>query len=282
MNNSEGIAISHDTQSIDKTGLGSFSAIIGQWTINQVRGVIQFASIAVAVIWQSLRPLTWRRTVRAEFIGQCYQVGVRALPFILIAGSLVGFGIVYQVIYWLDLFGQTKFTGTVLAIVLVREVIPLFVALIVIGRSGSVITVELGNMKIGGQFRMLDAQGIDPFLYLVVPRVTAVAVSMFSLAIAFIAVALGSGFLAARAIIYMDFTLNEFVYYGILSEMGLAEFAIIPLKSISIGFVVALISCTTGLSVSGTRSDILEALPRGVTKSVLATLFISGVLTLLL
>jgi phospholipid/cholesterol/gamma-HCH transport system permease protein len=281
MRNTEEIAVTRNSQSPAQAGPGGLSAITGHWTINQVQGLIQFASIAFAVIWQSLRPLTWRRTVRAEFVDQCHQVGVHALPFILITGILVGFGIVYQVIYWLDLFGQTGFTGSILVLVLVREVIPLFVALIVIGRSGSVILVELGNMRIGGQVRMLDAQGIDPFLYLVVPRVTAVAVCMFSLTIAFIAVALGSGFLAARALSYMDFTLNEFVF-GILSEMGFTEFAILPLKSISIGFVVALIACTTGLSVTGTRSDILAALPRSVTKSVLAALFMSGLLTILL
>jgi phospholipid/cholesterol/gamma-HCH transport system permease protein len=141
--------------------------------------------------------------------------------------------------------------------------------------------VELGNMQIGGQVRMLDAQGIDPFLFLIIPRVVAVSVCMFSLTIAFIAVALGSGFLAGNALGSMDFTLYDFVF-GILAKMGLADFATIPLKTVSIGFVVALIACTTGLSVSGSRSDLLAALPRGITKSVLATLLISSVLTLLL
>jgi ABC-type transporter Mla maintaining outer membrane lipid asymmetry permease subunit MlaE len=54
------------------------------------------------------------------------------------------------------------------------------------------------------------------------------------------------------------------------------------LKSFFIGFVVALIACTTGLSVSRSRSDLQAALSRGVTKSVLAALLISGLLTLLL
>ena len=281
MSESQVPAVNPDSQAAAKVGPGGFPAIIGQWTINQLRGLIQLISIAVAVIWQGLQPLTWRRTVRAEFFQQCHLVGMRALPFILITGSLVGFGIVYQVIYWLGVFGQTEFTGPILVLVLVREVAPLFVALTVIGRSGSVILVELGNMRIDGQVRMLDAQGIDPFLFLIVPRVVAVSVCMFSLTIAFITVALGSGFLAGNALGSMDFTLHEFVF-GILSEMGLAEFATIPLKAFSIGFVVALIACATGLSVTGSRSDLLAALPRGVTKSVLAALLISSVLTLLL
>jgi phospholipid/cholesterol/gamma-HCH transport system permease protein len=281
MSESQEMAVILDSQAAAKKGSGGFAATTGQWTIHQVRGLIQLISIAVAVIWQGLQPLTWRRTVRAEFFQQCYLVGLRALPFILITGSLVGLGMVYQAIYWLGVFGQTKFTGPILVLVLVREVAPLFVALTVIGRSGSVILVELGNMQIDGQVRMLDAQGIDPFLFLIVPRVAAVAVSMFSLTIAFIMFALVSGFLAGNALGSLDVTLQEFVF-RILSEMGLAEFATIPLKSFFIGFVVALIACTTGLSVNRSRSDLLAALSRGVTKSVLAALLISGLLTLLL
>jgi phospholipid/cholesterol/gamma-HCH transport system permease protein len=269
-----------DAHFADQAPAGMLAAT-GRWTIASVQGFVRFVNIAVAVLWQSCRPLTWRRTVRAELFEQCHQVGMRALPFILITGSLVGFGLVYQAIYWLDLFGQTKYTGPILVTVLVREVAPLFVALIVIGRSGSVILVELGNMRIDGQIRMLDALGIDPFLFLIVPRVVAVSVCMFSLTIAFITVALVSGFLAGNALGSMDFTLYDFVF-GILSEMGPAEFATIPLKTFTTGFVVALIAGTIGLSVSGSRSDLLAALPRCVTKSVLAALLISILLTLLL
>ena len=281
MSDSREEVVDRNSRADAKAKADGITAIIGQWAIDQVRGLISFSSIAVAVIWQGLRPLTWRRTVRAELFEQCRQIGLRALPFILITGSLVGLGMVYQAIYWLTVFRQTEFTGPILVLVLVREVAPLFVALTVIGRSGSVILVELGNLQIGGQLRMLDAQGIDPFLFLIVPRVVAGAVCMFSLTIVFIAVALLSGFLAGNALGSMDFTLYDFVF-GILAEMELAEFATIPLKTFSIGFVVALIACTTGLSVRGSRTDLLAALPRGVTKSVLATLLISSVLTLLL
>jgi phospholipid/cholesterol/gamma-HCH transport system permease protein len=273
--------VNHNSQTTANVSSAGVATIVGQWAIFQVRGLIQFSGIAVAVFRQSLRPLTWRRTVRAELLVQCHQVGMRALPFILITGSLVGFGIVYQAIYWLGLFGQTEYTAPILVTVLVREVAPLFVALTVIGRSGSVILAELGNMRIDGQVRMLDAQGVDPFLFLVVPRVVAVSVCMFCLTIAFIMVALVSGFLAGNALGSMDFTLQDFIF-GILSKMEPGDFATVPLKTISIGFVVALMAGTTGLSVSGSRADLLAALPRCVTKSALTALLISILLTLLL
>jgi phospholipid/cholesterol/gamma-HCH transport system permease protein len=281
MRNPQDMAIDRKPPAAAKEGPGGLAAGTGQWVISQINGLIQFSGIAAAVVWQGLRPLTWRRTVRAEFLEQCHQIGMRALPFILITGCLVGLGIVYQAIYWLGLFGQTEFTGPILILILVREVAPLFVALIVIGRSGSVILIELGNMRIGGQLRMLDALGVDPFLFLIIPRAAAASVCMFSLTVAFITVALITGFMTANVMGSMEFTMYGFIY-GILAKMEFAEFAVIPLKTFLIGFVVALIAGTTGFSVTGSRSELLAALPHGITKSVLATLLISILLTLLL
>jgi len=281
MSQTEGIILSGVETETSKVKSPGLLAITGRWMIDQVRNLVQFSSIAVAIIWQSWRPLTWRRTVRAEFFYQCHQVGTRALPFILVTGGIIGLGVVYEGIYWLNVFGQTGFAGRLLVLVLVREVAPLLVGLIMIGRSASVILVELGNMQIGGQVRMLDAQGIDPFLFLIIPRVAAVSLCMFSLSIIFIVVALVAGFVAGNALSGMNLTLYDFII-EVLSAMEINDFVIIPLKTFIIGFAVALIACTTGLAVSGSRAELLAALPQGVVKSVLATLTISSVLTLLL
>ena len=55
---------------------GMISAI-GKWTIDQLQGLVIFISIAAAAFWQSCRLLTWRRTVRAELLHQCHQIGTR-------------------------------------------------------------------------------------------------------------------------------------------------------------------------------------------------------------
>ena len=130
-------------------------AVIGLWTIVFWRTPVQFLSDAVAVIWLSCRPVTWRRTIRAAFIRQCYEVGTRALPFILVSGVFVGFGMVAQALYWLEVFGGTWLFGGLLSVVLVREVAPVLVGLIVVGRCGSAILVELGSMKAEGRVHML-------------------------------------------------------------------------------------------------------------------------------
>jgi len=269
-------AVYHDQPHQDRPAA---VAVTGQWTINQLRKFVAFISIAAAALWQSCRLLTWRRTVRAEFLHQCHQVGTRALPFITLTALIAGLGIVFETIYWLKVFGQSGFAGSLLVMVLVREIAPLLVALIVIGRSVSVIMIELGIMQAGGQIRMLDAQGIDPFIYLLVPRVMAVSVCMFSLTGVFTFITLAAGFVAVNALSATNLTVYDFVF-EILSAMGPGDFVTIPVTTLSIGFVTGLIGCTTGLSFSGSASNVHDLLPSGIMKSVIATLLISVLVTL--
>jgi len=256
-------------------------ATIGLWAIVVLHWPALFLSEAVAVIWQSCRPITWRRSIRNEFMRQCYQVGARALPFILVSGIFVGFGIVAQSLHWLKVFGSTALFGGFMSAVLVREIAPVLVGLIMIGRSGSTLLVELGTMKTEGQVDMLDAQGIDPFLYLVVPRVLAFCVSMFSLTTAFVAVALLAGFASGTLTGMLQFTFFDFINRAI-GSMGWQTYLLFTLKTVAIGFVVALISCKTALSLSGVSADVLDIMPRGFAKSALATLIISIALTIIL
>ena len=256
-------------------------AALGLWTIELWRQPVHFFSDTIAVIWQARRPITWRRPIRAEFMRQCYQVGTRALPFIVVSGIFVGFGIVAQALHWLKVFGGTALFGGFLSVVLVREIAPVLVGLIVIGRSGSVIVAELGTMKAEGQVHMLDAQGIDPFLYLVVPRVLALSICMFCLTVAFVAVALMAGFVSGTQLGLTQFTFLDFIQRA-LGSMGRQEYVLIAAKTLTIGFAVGLISCNEALALSGSPVDVLDILPRSFAKSVLATLVISVVLTVLL
>jgi phospholipid/cholesterol/gamma-HCH transport system permease protein len=256
-------------------------AAIGRWAISLVRPFIELSGLATAVLWQSCRPLNWRRTLVKEFLRQCYLIGIGSLSFILLSGLLIGLAMVVQFLYWLGLAGQRDLVGQVIVLILVREIAPLMVALILVGRSGSVNMVELGHVRATAQLRMLDAQGIDPFLFFILPRALAMAVSMFSLTVMFILTALATGYFVGDLLNPSDRNPIEFLNM-ILVEMGAGEYAIIALKPLITGLLVSLITCTTGLSAGERAGQVAEVLPVGFVKSVLAVFLVSGTLTVLL
>lgn len=256
-------------------------ALIGVWSITLWRRLASSISIGVAVLWQACRPVTWRRTVKEEFMRNCAQIILQGLPSIIATALLIGLAMVHQVLYWLQFAGQEGFIGEFVVLGLVREIAPVLVGVIVIGRSGSTMMVELGAMRVGGQVHLLDAQGIDPFLYLVIPRVLATALGVFCLSIVFLVVALAAGLVAAKTLTLTSLTFLDFLE-EVLTAIGPREYALVPLKTLSIGFAIGLISCTTGLAVGRAVTDVSALLPQGFIKAILTTFLISGGLTLLL
>jgi phospholipid/cholesterol/gamma-HCH transport system permease protein len=75
----------------------------------------------------------------------------------LATAALVGLGIVYQALHWLGVAGQQGLVGNILVAVLVREVAPVLVGLILLGRNGMVTVVEFGEIAATGQTRMPGA-----------------------------------------------------------------------------------------------------------------------------
>jgi phospholipid/cholesterol/gamma-HCH transport system permease protein len=97
----------------------------------------------------------------------------------------------------------------------------------------------------------------------------------------FLVVALAAGLVAANTLGLANMTLFDFLD-EVLTAMGPGEYALVPLKTLAMGFAIGVISCDTGLEVERDIMEVTVLLPRGFVTSVLATLLISGALTILL
>lgn len=236
--------------------------------------ILAIAALALGVLLEGLRPTTWRRTLRTELRRSLHQAIAGGFGTAVITASLVGFGVVYQAIRWLSFAGQQEYTGGLLVIVLVREVTPVLVGLILLGRSGSVTVVECGAAKASGQLDVLEAQGIDPFALLVLPRVVAMAAAGFTLGVIFLAVSLASGYLTG-----VFFTLVQASPMdqldNLLGAAAIPEFVLFALKLVLIGALVALVSSITGLSSTPAESP-SHLLPRAFVRGLLGILAISA------
>ena len=84
-----------------------------------------------------------------------------------------------------------------MVVVVVRELGPLVTALLVLARIGTANVIELGTARAMGEVEALEALGIDPVHYLVVPRVIGMALGVFALTVYLILGALLSGYLWA-------------------------------------------------------------------------------------
>jgi phospholipid/cholesterol/gamma-HCH transport system permease protein len=256
-----------------------FLRAIGGPVLRIIHATLLALGVAFAVIHQAARPINWRRTVRAEFHRSLKQAGPETLPPVLVTAFIVGLAMVYQALYWLQIAGEVTKVGQVLVLVLVRDLAPVLVGLIVLGRSGTVALAELGAMRQSGQVRRLDAMGIDPLIYLLMPRVLAMTVATFALAILFIATALIAGYIASAALGGINITFWAFLDNFVLA-MGPRDYIVLPVKTLAIGFAIGLSCCFVALHPNRAASDITTLLPRGFVRAVLALLVVEAALAL--
>jgi phospholipid/cholesterol/gamma-HCH transport system permease protein len=254
---------------------------IGEPVLHAVHAMLLALGVAFEVVRQACRPINWRHSVRAEFHRALKLAGPATLPTILVTASVVGLAMVYQALYWLQIAGEITKVGRVLVLVLARDLAPVLVGLIILGRCGTVALVELGAMLRNGQVRRLEAMGIDPLIYLVMPRVIAMAIGTFALAILFIAIALTVGYMAGFALGAIKITLWGFLNNFVLA-LEARDYIVFPIKTLAIGFATGLSCCFVALQPGRAGSDITTLLPRGFVRAVLALLLVESALALTL
>ena len=259
--------------------VGAGLAAVGRFARTRLVFPLLLAAASWGVLREVVRPISWRRTVRQEFNLTMRQATGGGLASILVTASLAGFAMVYEALYWLGVAGEGQLTGSILVSVLVRELTPLLVGLILLGRSGMLTVTELGMLRTGGQVRTMLAQGIDPFLLLVLPRTLAFALSGFTLGIIFSATALVFGFVVSSAIGNLQDSLWTFLD-TVVGAMSVRDYMLVPVKLLSIGFLVGLSSCLTGLTAAP-DDELASLLPRGFVHGILVVMIVDILLTLL-
>ena len=130
--------------------IASVLATAGRLARARARFPLMLAAGFWGVLREAMRPMSWRRTVRHEFRLAMRQATGGGLATTVVIASLAGVAMVYEALYWLGVAGQVQLTGSLLVTVLVRELTPLLVGLILLGRSGMLIATELGTWQAGG------------------------------------------------------------------------------------------------------------------------------------
>lgn len=212
--------------------------------------------------------------VRKILYKQVYFTGMEALNKISILAVLIGVVIITQIV---NIVGpQPLLIGKILLWTVVRELGPLFAAIIIIARSCTAIASELGSMKVNREIDSLRVMGIDPVAYLIVPRILGVTTSLFILTFYFQVISIIGG-LALSSII-MDVTFIKHLEV-IFSALSIIDIIATLIKSITFGIAISTIACYHGLRANSI-TEVPQMTTVAVMQSLFAVIFLDGVITL--
>ncbi len=230
-----------------------------------IQGLGAFALITLGVMlkkWRVARHVVWPLIFQ-----ETSRAGVRLLPMFLFLAVALGLLVIGQTVSWLTRVGAINYLGTIMIIVIVRELGPLIAALLLLARTGTANVVELGMARATGEIEALEALGIDPVHYLVMPRVLGMMLGVFALTIYLILGSLASGYLWA---FLQDVPLRPAEYFRQLAGAltGL-DFALVGLKTLAFGFIIAIVTCYHGLAQPLRLEEVSYATVRAVAQSVI-------------
>jgi phospholipid/cholesterol/gamma-HCH transport system permease protein len=252
---------------------------VGAFARDHWNGVQYLAAVLGTTLFFSSQPRRWPQPVRNVFIRQFFLFGVESVRFILILAVLVGISVVVQLSVWTGKLGQSNKLGPILVAVVARELAPLFANFVLIVRGGSAIATELGIMKVGGEVRVMEAQGVEPLLFLVMPRVLAMAAAAFCLTVIFVFATFTSGygfgvFFGTANIDWDVFLISVFKAVHPFDAIGLLVKCLLP------ALLTAVICATEGLSVQGDVTQVPLAAKRALARSLFALFATSTLVSL--
>lgn len=225
------------------------------------------AATAWSVMLRAVRPSSWRRTVSRELGEQVSETGVGALGFVIVSAAAIGVAVVLPVSIWLGRLGQSGLLGPLLVTVVIRELAPLIVNVIVLGRSGGAMCAELGHLKVTRGVLALESRGIDPLRFLVMPRVVATMLSVLILTAFFIATCILSGYLFGQALQVTSRNLDLFAD-DVIRALAPIDILSLALKCLVPPVLTATVCALEGLSVEGDAVQVPDAVRRGLGRAV--------------
>lgn len=242
--------------------------------LRAVQEAFSFCGEVAMVLTASIRQprlIRWRQT---QLSFEC--ASVNALGIVSLVCFLTGVILAFQGANLLRPYGTETLVPLSVSLLVCRELGPLMVAFVCIGRSGAAYAAEIGTMKVSEEVGAMETMGLSPVRFLVIPKLLAMVVALPSLTILGDLVALAGGAIICRLVLDMPFD----VYWDLLFTGTDARHVYGGLiKSLAFAPMIALTGCYYGFRTGNSSQSVGSMTTRTVVVSILLIIIIDTVFT---
>ncbi len=254
--------------------LQTFTGMLGRQALRLPVYVLDLTLFTLQALreWREQSSLRNRATY-ASFVSQMIFTGIDALPPIFLLAVASGVSITSMLLNNVQVFGSTADIVSILTEVVALELGSLLTAVILVGRSGSAIAIDLGNMKLNREVEGLGLLGINVNHLLITPRLIGTSISQLVLAIFFSSLSVFSA-IAFNASVYSA------SYWKYLSEIPLAfdpaDLLLFVIKNLAFGLIIGVTACYHGLRVQHSVTEIPQQSQRAIVNSLSIIFILDG------
>lgn len=215
----------------------------------------------------------WRNTIE-----QMSVVGCDSLYITLSLSTIAGMIISLQVAYEMAQQGAGAYVGMLVALTIVRELGPVMAAFSVTSLVGSAMAAEIATMKVTEQIDAMKVLGVNPIVYIIVPRVIAGFLMVPLLVIFANILAILGGMLVSN--ITADINMLNYldsVWQGLKAK----DVMVSLLKGAVFGVLITIICSSVGYATKGGAREVGIATTTGVVWSFLAMVIFDYLISLI-
>jgi phospholipid/cholesterol/gamma-HCH transport system permease protein len=241
----------------------------------KVAGLQEFYLISVYSIARAFKKPYYTK----DMIEQMDYAGAGSFFIVVLVSLFIGMALSLQLSAQLSSLGLKMYTGRIVGLAIIKEIGPVAIALSFTGRVGAGIASELGLMELGHQVDILKVHGVDPIKKLVVPRVISAIVMLPILTLIGDAMSILGGYYIS---VFVSHQSGSFYWSQIKEIMNFETITTGIVKPFIFGYLVACISCYTGLSTRGGAIGLRRSTTTAVVLSTIIIIVTDFLLTKIL
>jgi phospholipid/cholesterol/gamma-HCH transport system permease protein len=207
---------------------------------------------------------------------QLLRIGYFSLPVIGLTAIFSGAVLALQSYSGFSRFNAESTIATVVVLSITRELGPVLAGLMVAGRVGASMAAEIGTMRVTEQIDALKTLSINPFKYLIAPRIIAAVISLPILVIIADIIGIMGGYLVSVHSLgfspgpYINNTIKFLEIIDVVSGLVKASF---------FGFIIAAMGCYFGYNSNRGAEGVGIATTNAVVASSISILLLNYIIT---
>jgi len=218
--------------------------------------MIKFFGKCVMNLYISLCYLISGKSRLSHALNQAAAISYDSLIISLVIAFVSAAVIAIQVSKQFLMSGAETYIGGSIAIVMIREIAPGFVALAIGARAGTAISAEIANMQVTSQVDAIKTLKVDPVGYYFSPRILAAAITVPMVVMIAEVVGILGGLLVSHATI----GLHPARYINsVWLWLNSRDIYISLFKGFVFGILIALVCATQGYETKGGAKDVGES-----------------------
>ncbi len=249
-------------------------AATGRLTLDAIGEIGRIANFAArgGTAW-FVGPFYWR-----AFGGALARIGYASLPVVGLTAIFTGAALALN-IYEGALFNVEAFLPQILGVSIVRELGPVLAALMVAGRCSSAMAAEIGTMRVTEQIDALSTLSVDPFKYLIAPRIIATTLALPLLVLTADIIGVYGGYLVS--VYALGFEPTHYIT-NLVDFLSVDDVTSGLLKAAVFGFLISVMGCYYGYKSRGGAGGVGSATRTAVVAAAVAVLASNYLMTSLL